>query len=121
LAAISRHDGLHDAVEAYQVVVSQFRDAAWPAVLLDVVPARVNRPDGIADLSTDEVFVRRFTRSESDVSLALCNIKISVAGDELHMQTGITFVKAVEEAAGCDTRHGGLGTGEPDDALQVVL
>jgi hypothetical protein len=52
-------------------------------MLLDVIPARINRPDRIRDFTTDK-FVVGIAGPEGDIGLALGQVEVSVARYEFN-------------------------------------
>ena len=91
-------------------------DALRLAVLLDVLPARVDGPDRIRDLAPDELVVVGVAGAQRDVRLALGEVEILVAHDELDPDPGVAGVEAVEQRGLRDAVDQGLGAGHADDA-----
>ena len=75
----------HRRVEPHQGMLLQVFDARRLAVALDVLAARVDRPERVADLAPDQRFVVGVARAQRDVGLAFREVEILVAGDELQL------------------------------------
>ncbi|CDX11795.1 hypothetical protein MPL3356_110167 [Mesorhizobium plurifarium] len=101
---------LHDPIEPDHCMVGEVADAHRTPVLLNIRPAGIDRPNGIANLGTDELFVYRLARAEGNVSLSFAEIEIPVAGDELYRQVWIAFIKTVQQASCGYARYGWLQT-----------
>ena len=74
----------HDAVESNQGMVAKVVHACRTPMLLDVVPAGVDSPYGIANLAADEVLINGLTGAEGDVCLALSEVEVSVTSHKFY-------------------------------------
>jgi hypothetical protein len=92
---------LHDAIEADHGVIGQSCDTLRTTVLLNVSLACIDRPDGIADLPTDQSFVGRFPRAEGYICFSLREVEVPIAGDEFDREVRILFVEAIEQPGRC--------------------
>ena len=70
---------------------------------------------GNKDISTEDL-----QKSLRNVGLASGNIKVAVAGDELHREAGVTIIETLKQPARDDPRNGRFRAGEANDASKVV-
>src|SRR5262245_7557241 len=82
-----------------------------PATPVHIDAASTYRPGHTCDLAADERFIPGIADAESDVGLALGQIKTSVAHHELAPQTRMACMKGVDERcpseASCHARSAG--------------
>ena len=94
----------------------QVGQAFGPAMVLDICPARIDRPDRVRDLAPDEDRIIRVAGPQRNVRLTLGEVDILVAHHELHAQSGMARIESLEQTGLDDANHHGLGARHPDDA-----
>jgi hypothetical protein len=106
----------HRVVEADQRMFGEVFDFRRLAMTLDAGPARVDRPDGVADLAAHQFVVVGVAGAQGDIRVALTEVYVLVAHHELHAQRGVPSVEAIEQPCLHDAIHDRPGAGQADHA-----